>query len=145
MIGYDFDGVFVSDLYLSDTASNDDYHQHRNLLEPIFTPDKPYFIVTARLGVDRQSTEYYINKWFKDKPEFVYYKPCLDVDSMEYKAKILSGITVKIDFFVESDPATCIFLRERLPNMKIICFSELIRYVFSSVENVNKILTNMEK
>lgn len=142
MIGYDFDGIIVSDVHISkEEEENGKYPFYRSLLRPIFLPRSPYFIVTARPIFDKPDTEVFIDKWFTEKPEFVVYKPSLEVKSSEYKVTALTNIKkeVNVSYFIESDIKQYNYLKDHIPDIKFIHLASLLGKMFSSTEYLRTI------
>lgn len=141
MLGYDFDGVIMSDVLLPEDATTDMYHHHRDCMGPIFTPPGDYFFITSRPEIYRANLEAYISKFMqRNPPKMVFMRPSLDDDPLKYKAHTLKDIAQResVEAFIESDLQTYTVLAEAVPYVNVIHFED---FILSNLYHLEKDLT----
>jgi len=122
MIGFDLDGVILSDI---DVGCPGDLAFRLNHIKPIFQPIGDYIIITGRPLSDLPMTV----RWLKDNLQVQpveLYHGCPSMDkSSQYKSEILNAHTRSLTFFVESDRVQTQYLRNNT-RTKIFHFSDWI-------------------
>lgn len=148
MIGFDLDGVFVTDIV--PTASSDRYLlptllEARKHQLPLFLlsnlcallPSKNFVLVTARPSVDTDDTVAWCLKHLTGNiPEGKFTlkmrsDPSVATDKVaaEFKASVI--LKLGLSHFVESSLAQVQLIRQATPNCKVIHFSTLVEDALS--------------
>ena len=131
MLGFDFDGVIVSDTYFAPAERNAGViHPVRDRMRPLFVPSGEYFILTSRFDVSREHTCAFINAHMSSNPPaFVCHERNPQERDFEYKVRCLSDLRARgvvVDAYVESDLATVQRLKEALPGLNVVHFSVFV-------------------
>lgn len=126
MIGYDLDGVLISDLNWPEATCLREFLEIRRS-EPRanFIPKGQYVIITGRNTTDYNYTVEWVERCLKDNLPMTLYHGCPDHRvGAAYKAKIINeqGITV----FVESAWEQVEYIRKHCPNCKVYHFGSLV-------------------
>ena len=126
MIGYDLDGVLISDLNWPDDMSLEEFLEMRRS-EPRanFVPQGNYVIITGRNATDRAYTLQWIKENLSDNPPLVLHHACIDHrEGARYKANVINREGIKI--FIESDAKQVEYLKANCPNCKVYHFGSFI-------------------
>lgn len=124
-IGYDLDGVFLSDMYVVGDIKTF-LEQRKTLPKALFVPNGDYDIVTGRPSSDMELTHKWVHRELVDNPPKTIHHQNPDLDKpAEYKAKVINEN--KYEVFIESDPNQVKQLTKKCPKTKIIHFATLIK------------------
>ena len=131
MLGFDFDGVIVSDTYFAPTERNAGViHPVRDRMRPLFIPSGEYFILTSRFDISREHTCAFINAHMSNNlPSFVCHERNLQERDFEYKIRCLAELVARgtvVDAYVESDSVTVQRLKEAIPSLNVVHFSDFV-------------------
>jgi hypothetical protein len=122
MIGFDLDGVLVSDIDWNSMTIQD--YSLRFFMFPLFIPTGDYVIITGRPEEDRLSTLEWVEKFlYGNLPQEVF---CKNTDYRKaelYKASVLNSLNLEL--YVESSEEQCYYLR-KTTSTKIVHFSSEI-------------------
>lgn len=125
MIGFDLDGVLVSDV-----AWTPEIIQFRNTgMNALFVPQGDYVIVTSRPNAEKETREWIDRELAGNPPKQVFAKNSDWQRSIEYKVGVLERFP-EITIFVESDLETVRALRVKFPNRRIVHFKSEISALF---------------
>ena len=130
MIGFDLDGVLISDLNFPDDMPIERFLEMR-ASEPYanFVPKGDYVIVTGRNSTDVEYTKAWIEKNLSSNPPYKLFHDCPDQSQgAEYKAKIINQN--RILKFIESDIVQAEYLKKHCPYCKVIHFGSFISETF---------------
>lgn len=130
MIGYDLDGVLISDLHWPEGMTLEKFLEMR-ATEPYanFVPKGKYCIVTGRNSTDREYTEEWIKRHLASNPPYRLFHDCPDYrQSAEYKAKVINQNNIRV--FIESDAKQVEYLREHCPNCRVYHFGSFLSETF---------------
>lgn len=132
-IGYDLDGVFLSDFFLPSDMSVEEFLKIRAFFpSSIFIPRGKYVIITGRNCTDKPFTEDWIKKNLSSNPPQYLFHECTDFRyAAKYKAEVINKN--KIPVFVESDKDQVEFLRKECPTCRIYHFGSLISETLSNL------------
>lgn len=126
MIGYDLDGVLLSDMVVTEENLQRMLSTRVEEVYPSFEPAGDYAIITGRPVEDRKSTVEWMRKFLKNQPKHLYHSNTDFSKPQEYKLEVLEKSDF-IDTFIESDLEQVIYLKKHLKrNIKIIHFNSLI-------------------
>lgn len=132
MIGYDFDGVIITDILITQETLHSTLNLRTNYILPLFQPQGKYVIITGRPVSDYPDTMKFIKTRLKVQPEKVWHS-CPDMqDSVEYKASVLLD-NPEIHTYVESCSIQSQLIYDivkRKRRIKIIHFASMIRDSF---------------
>ena len=121
-IGYDLDGVLISDVYWPDDMTLEKFLEMRATeLYANFVPKGNYYIVTGRNSTDKAYTEAWISKNLASNPPYRLFHDCPDHrQGAEYKAKIINQNNIKV--FIESDAKQVEYLKKHCLHFSYHCF-----------------------
>lgn len=130
LIGFDLDGVLISDLDFSISKDINNFLEIRSKYPyPNFVPQGDYVIITGRNSSDREKTLFWIEKFLKKNPPKKIFHDCPDFrKGAEYKVKIINQ--EKIPVFVESDIEQFYYIKENCKNSKILHFGSVLNEIF---------------
>lgn len=133
MIGFDLDGVLVSDLNWPDGLTLDKFLQMRaDVPFANFIPKGKYVIVTGRNSSDYRYTMLWIEKNLSDNPPYKVFHDCEHYSkAAEYKAKVINENGIRV--FIESDKNQVEYLRENCPNCKVYHYGSFLSEAFSNL------------
>lgn len=127
IIGFDLDGVIVSDLNWFDCYGKKEYEKRMNTvyyLLPLFQPSSicdNYVILTSRPVDYKERTMNWLKTYMVKMPMAVYHENKIGAygtinwtSSYEYKLSVL--MKTNIDLYFESDKECVDYLKERLTN-----------------------------
>jgi hypothetical protein len=124
-IGYDIDGVFISDVKYG--APEHVYSMRRDHLRPLFQPQAGFILITSRPQQDWLGTKTWADIFDPAPAEVVVGSPSIKTEhAIGFKEKALRE-RPHIRVFVESDIDTVNHLRKTLSDRKIIHFSDFIQ------------------
>lgn len=129
-IGYDLDGVLISDLHWPDGMSLEEFLKMR-AEEPYanFVPKGSYVIVTGRNSTDRPYTEAWISKNLASNPPYRLFHDCPDhSQAAEYKARVINQNGIRI--FIESDAKQVEYLKKHCPYCRVYHFGSFLSETF---------------
>lgn len=106
VIGYDLDGVIISDIKWNRYTALSKLHDTRSSIYPIFKPTGDFVIITGRPEVDRKNTTDWLNE-HKITPIKLHMSNFDKVDwsheeIAEYKANTINNYS-NMKFFIESN------------------------------------------
>ena len=130
MIGFDLDGVLVSDLYWPEGMTLEKFLEMR-ATEPYanFVPKGQYVIVTGRNSTDFEYTKLWIEKNLFENPPYKIFHSCENhSQAAEYKAKVINEHN--IDVFIESDKGQVEYLKKHCPNCRVYHFGSFLSETF---------------
>jgi hypothetical protein len=108
---FDLDGVLVPDCdKIPGIGGLDDFYRLTTYMRPIFRPQGPYAIITARPAEYRPVTLEWVSKYLDPKPVRVFHEIMSDETPEQYKERIIKEY--KISTYIESDPDIVRYLRE---------------------------------
>jgi len=125
-IGYDLDGVLISDLNWPHGMSLKEFLEMRKS-EPLpnFIPKGDYVIVTGRNNTDLQYTTDWVTANLKSNPPMRVFHDCEDYrEAKHYKQKIINEQA--IDVFIESDIMQVEHLAKHCPNCRVYHFGSWV-------------------
>lgn len=133
MIGYDLDGVLISDLFRPIDLSLENFLDMRARFPyPNFVPRGKYVIVTGRNYSDYEYTLAWVRQnLYQNMPEKIFHDCPHHSQAKEYKAEVINQNGIKV--FIESDASQVEYLKENCPNCKIIHFGEFINEALSNL------------
>lgn len=129
MIGYDLDGVLITDMKLdwknaSQSEVNAVLRFRKEFPAPIFTPKGDYVIITGRPVTDKEDTLEWVSSFLPNKPLHVYHDN-LDMSNPHlYKARMINELGLRM--FIESEKHQVEALTNLCPACKIVLFKDLI-------------------
>lgn len=129
MIGYDLDGVLITDMKLdwnsaSQTEVDTILRFRKEFPEPIFTPKGDYVIITGRPATDKEDTLEWVSSFLSNKPLHVYHDN-MDMSTPHlYKARMINELGLRV--FIESEKHQVEVLTSLCPSCKIVLFKDLI-------------------
>lgn len=130
-IGYDLDGVFLSDWYITGDIPTM-LEQRKSLPKTLFIPDGDYVIVTGRPKGDAEWTQKWIARELtENRPKQIFHQNEDYDKAKEYKAKVINEEGIEV--FIESDLDQVKYLTKKCPKAKIIHFSGLIKGAISKL------------
>ena len=125
MTAYDLDGIFVSDLHITDNL--EELLKFRvNNVKPLFEPDGDYYIITGRPIEDKEHTLKWIDTFFKNKPLKVFHDNDDWSKPNEYKLKVLKE-NLDVDTFFESELYQVEWINNNITHVKVHHFETFIR------------------
>lgn len=126
MIGYDLDGVLISDLHWSDGMTLEKFLEMRATVPCAnFVPKGSYVIVTGRNSTDVEYTKAWVAKNLSVNMPYKIFHDCPDHrQAVEYKAKVISQNNIST--FIESDAAQAEYLKKHCPNCNVIHLGSFI-------------------
>lgn len=129
-IGYDLDGVLISDLYWPEGMTLEKFLEMR-ATEPYanFVPKGDYVIVTGRNSTDKYYTEAWIEKNLSSNPPYKLFHGCVDYREAEkYKAQVINQNCIHT--FIESDAKQVEYLKKHCPHCRVYHFGSLVSETF---------------
>jgi hypothetical protein len=125
-IGYDLDGVLISDLNFSEEIPLVEFLKLRKELpRALFVPKGKYCIITGRTHTDKPFTLEWVRTNLSSNPPYEIFHDCPDFRrASEYKAKVINENGIEI--FVESDEEQVKMLTKKCPTCKIFHFGSFI-------------------
>lgn len=133
MIGFDLDGVLVSDLYWPDDMTLEKFLEMR-ATEPFanFIPRGKYVIVTGRNSTDYEYTKAWIEKNLSSNPPQKVFHECVHhSQAAEYKARVINENGIRV--FIESDAEQVEYLKANCPNCRVYHFGGFLNEAFSNL------------
>ncbi len=133
MIGFDLDGVLISDLRFPDNMSIEEFLEMRKS-EPManFVPRGDYVIVTGRNSTDVSYTMDWIKENLASNMPFRVFHDCPNYTlAAQYKAKIINTKGIRV--FIESDKKQVEYLKENCPYCRVVHFSDYISQCLNSI------------
>ena len=129
-IGYDLDGVLISDLNWPPSMQLEEFLKLRQDEPfPNFIPKGEYYIVTGRNYTDRPYTENWIKKNLVKNMPYKLFHGCHDFrKAAEYKASVINAQDIQV--FIESDLNQVKYLTKNCPNCRVIHFGSFISETF---------------
>jgi len=126
MIGFDLDGVLISDLFCPKDMPLEEFLEMR-ATKPFanFIPKGEYVIVTGRNSTDIEYTKTWVEKNLSSNPPLKLFHDCPDHRlGAEYKASVINQNGIRK--FIESDINQVHYLKKHCPNCKVIHFGSFI-------------------
>lgn len=133
MIGYDLDGVLVSDLYWPEDMTLEKFLEMR-ATEPYanFVPKGEYVIVTGRNSTDFEYTKAWIEKNLSSNPPIKIFHDCPDHRQAEkYKAKVINENSIRV--FIESDVEQVQYLKKHCTECSVYHFGSFVSETISKL------------
>ena len=132
-IAFDLDGVLVPDCdQIPFVKSLEDFYGLTMYMQPLFSPQGPYAIITARSAEHRSITWSWCNRHLEQLPNRLFHE-CLDETPGAYKERILND-NPSIQMYVESDIGIVKYLKQNVrTGCEIIHYSDYISHHFMRV------------
>lgn len=125
IVGFDLDGVLVSNLKKPESWTEKQFLEAKSLLKPIFQPDFPFVIITGRPTQDKPLTLSWIESNFEIKPVEVYH----DNDNFDqpwiYKLQVLRE-NKRIGTFIDDNTETVLKLKPLLRDRLILTTNQFL-------------------